>query len=263
MERRSALVVLQPTTYCNIDCSYCYLTRRNERKVMSGRVLQAVENKIIAKLADPASSVVVWHGGEPTAAGLGWFENAYRIFGKSRDKGLRFALQTNGLMLDDAWLDLLRDTNTSIGLSIDGPRHIHDARRRTRSGGGTWELSVRGLRRAQARGFRPNVISVLTSAAMAEPAIVLAASAAAKVESFILHPQCRKLFANTSDAPPGLAERKMSAPVEDLHLGKLGRPRLLGNDGFRIPAGNAPPFEELLPVRHKKSVVIATYTLDF
>ena len=163
------LIVLQPTTFCNIDCSYCYLGRRELRLGMSEAVLEAVMSKVICHLDHPERTAVVWHGGEPTTAGLKWFRRAYDILQPARKAGLHCAIQTNGITVDDKWLDLFEDTGTSLGFSIDGPRHIHDRKRRSRTGTGTWNLAVRGLKRAVERGFRPNVISVVTAEAIGEP----------------------------------------------------------------------------------------------
>jgi uncharacterized protein len=168
MDIQPRLIVLQPTTYCNIDCRYCYLGRRDLRLGMSNAVVEAVVAKIISRLDRPERSSVVWHGGEPTAAGLNWFRAAYDILAPAIASGLRCAIQTNGIAIDGEWLDFFADTGTSIGFSIDGPRHVHDSKRRSRAGSGTWDLAVRGLRRAADRGFRPNVISVVTAEAIHE-----------------------------------------------------------------------------------------------
>jgi uncharacterized protein len=80
-----------------------------------------------------------------------------------------FAIQTNGVSISDAWIDFLRRSETRIGLSIDGPQRFHDARRRTRAGGGTWSLVMRSLIRLQSAGLHPNVISVLHPACLSAP----------------------------------------------------------------------------------------------
>src|SRR5262249_12838888 len=72
-----------------------------------------------------------------------------------------FAMQSNGIALDDRWIDLFRRTNTNVSLSIDGPQRFHDRRRRTRNDKPTWSLAMRGLKRMQDAGFDPRVITVL------------------------------------------------------------------------------------------------------
>ena len=167
VEIHPQLIVLQPTTYCNINCSYCYLARRDLKKTMALEVIEAVKAKVIDPIADLEKTVLVWHGGEPTAAGLPWFIKAYETLSGARSRGLRFAIQTNGIAINPEWLALFKETETALGFSIDGPCEFHDANRRTRAGGRTWHLALRGLKLAQSHGFHPNVISVITAAATA------------------------------------------------------------------------------------------------
>ncbi|WP_334389525.1 cyclophane-forming radical SAM/SPASM peptide maturase GrrM/OscB [Bradyrhizobium sp. AZCC 2262] len=155
------LIILQPTPYCNINCSYCYLGHRDDRRLMSRDVLEALREKIFRRLASQSAPIVVWHAGEPTAAPIEWYEHAY---GRLRDVApahTSFAMQSNGIAINDRWVDLFRRTNTNVSLSIDGPQRFHDARRRTRNNRPTWQLAVRALRRLQDAGFDPSVITVL------------------------------------------------------------------------------------------------------
>jgi uncharacterized protein len=155
------LIILQPTPYCNINCSYCYLTHRDDRRRMSADVIEAVREKIFRRLPQDAVTSVVWHAGEPTAAPIGWYEHAYRRLADLAPPQTSFAMQSNGIAIDDRWIDLFRRTNTNVSLSIDGPKRLHDARRRTRNDKPTWSLAMRGLKRLQDAGFDPSVITVL------------------------------------------------------------------------------------------------------
>lgn len=155
------LIVLQPTPYCNIVCSYCYLGHRDERRLMSDDVIDAVREKIFRRLSKEAAPTVVWHAGEPTAAPISWYEKAYGRFADAAPPRTRFAMQSNGIAIDERWIDLFRRTRTTVSLSIDGPQRFHDQRRRTRNGGPTWGMAVRGLTRLRQAGFQPRVITVL------------------------------------------------------------------------------------------------------
>jgi uncharacterized protein len=75
-------------------------------------------------------------------------------------------MQSNGIAIDERWIDLFRRTNTNVSLSIDGPERFHDARRRTRNGKPTWKLATRALERLQGAGFDPSVITVLHPAGL-------------------------------------------------------------------------------------------------
>lgn len=155
------LIILQPTAYCNINCSYCYLRGRNDRRLMSAEVVEAIRERLLRRLAADAAPSIVWHAGEPTTAPIAWYERAYERFSDVVPSSASFAMQTNGIAIDGRWIDLLRRYRTNVSVSIDGPQRYHDSRRRTRSGGPTWALGLRGLRRLQEAGFDPPVITVL------------------------------------------------------------------------------------------------------
>src|SRR5690348_16273274 len=155
------LIILQPTPYCNIDCSYCYLGNRDDRRLMSRDVVEAVREKVFARLSPEARPSVVWHAGEPTAAPIAWYEHAYSQLSNAGPACIDFAMQSNGIAIDERWIGLFRRTDTNGSLSIDGPQRFHDLRRRTRHDRPTWSLAMRGLKRLQAAGLDPRVITVL------------------------------------------------------------------------------------------------------
>ena len=155
------LIILQPTPYCNINCSYCYLGDRDNKRLMSRDVVEALRDKIFRRLSAQSAPIVVWHAGEPTAAPIAWYEHAYSRLLDVAPAKTGFAMQSNGIAIDDRWIDLFRRTNTNVSLSIDGPQRFHDARRRTRNDKPTWKLATRALKRLQDAGFDPSVITVL------------------------------------------------------------------------------------------------------
>lgn len=155
------LIIIQPTAYCNIDCSYCYLKNRNDRRLMSPAVIDAVCHKIMPHIDPTANPALVWHAGEPTTAPIEWYEGAYERLQPSCPASLSFSMQSNGIAIDNRWIDLFRRTDTSVSISLDGPERFHDARRLTRNGKPTWGLGLRGLKRLQDAGFSPAVITVL------------------------------------------------------------------------------------------------------
>src|SRR5215813_11287333 len=134
---------------------------------MAGEVVDAIRDKLFRHLAPDASPRIVWHAGEPTAAPLAWYERAYDKLRPLAPNATTFAIQSNGIAISQAWIDFLHATQTQVGLSIDGPQRFHDARRKTRAGTGTWSLAVGNLRRLQAAGLRPHLISVLHPACLA------------------------------------------------------------------------------------------------
>ena len=140
---------------CNIDCSYCYylekekLYPQEKRFRMSAEVLEAqVKGQIDAAVA--AGQPVVqfaWQGGEPTVLGLDFFDRVVALQAQHRPAGLEIenALQTNGILLDDTWGRFLADHRFLVGISVDGPKPIHDRYRRDRAGRGTFDAVMAGL----------------------------------------------------------------------------------------------------------------------
>jgi uncharacterized protein len=136
---------------------------------MTNAVIEAIREKIFANLDADASPTVVWHAGEPTTAPISWYEHAYERLRDVTPSATSFAMQSNGIAIDGKWIELFRRTNTSVSLSIDGPQHFHDLRRRTRNDKPTWRLAVGALRRLQNAGFEPNVICVLHPDGLTRP----------------------------------------------------------------------------------------------
>jgi uncharacterized protein len=105
----------------------------------------------------------VWQGGEPTLMGLPFFNRVVeyqRQYGNGRI--VSNALQTNGVLLDDAWAEFLREFRFLVGLSIDGPEQVHDHYRRFKGGQGSWSRVVNSARMLREHGVEVNAISVVT-----------------------------------------------------------------------------------------------------
>jgi uncharacterized protein len=145
------LLVLQPTPFCNIDCSYCYLSHRNSAARMSRETLDLVCRRVFESPLLDRQLEVAWHGGEPLAVPLAWYEDAFALMAERRPAALQLkhSFQTNGLLVNKSWARFFARTQARIGLSIDGPADLHDANRRTRRGHGTHERAMRAVRLLQ------------------------------------------------------------------------------------------------------------------
>lgn len=168
---RTDLLVLQATPFCNIDCTYCYLPGRNDRRRMSVDVLEAVFGAVLPSRFARDEITVVWHAGEPLVLPPEWYGVAFDIAERHRPAGLRVrhSFQSNGLLLDERWIAFLDRTGAEIGISLDGPAHLHDARRRTRSGGKTHARAMQAIARLHAASLPFHVITVLCAASLDEP----------------------------------------------------------------------------------------------
>ena len=136
---------------CNIDCTYCFFLSKealypNDKHRMSEATLDAYIRQLLESHRTPEVTVA-WQGGEPTLMKLEFFEHAVELVEKYRRPGqaVQQTFQTNGLLLDDAWCAFFKKHNFLVGLSVDGPRELHDAYRRDRRGQGTFDLVMQRL----------------------------------------------------------------------------------------------------------------------
>jgi uncharacterized protein len=167
----TSLIIIQATPFCNIDCSYCYLPHRNDRTALTVQKIQQIFSKLVVFPTVSGQVTVLWHAGEPLVLGTEYYRSAFATIRDLSPNGVEFIhnFQTNGVLIDDAWCDLIREWNVSIGLSIDGPRHINDSARKTRAGRGTYDQIVAGMKCLQDRNIPFSVISVLTREALYHP----------------------------------------------------------------------------------------------
>jgi len=170
VERALELLVLQPSPFCNLDCRYCYLPNRTDRRRMSMDGLEAALRKVVAsRLLGPRLSVV-WHAGEPMAVPREWYEEAFALVARHlAEVHVEHHFQTNAMGMDDAWCRFFRRHDVQIGVSVDGPAFLHDRHRRTRDGKGTHARVMRSIGRLKAAGIGFHVIAVLTRDSLDHP----------------------------------------------------------------------------------------------
>lgn len=158
-------VLAKPTgSICNLSCTYCFYLKkkvfypdshfRMTDQLLEKYICQLIESHRVDKVT------VAWQGGEPTLMGLGFFERAIELQEKYRRPGMVFenTIQTNGTLLDDEWCEFFFKNNFLVGISIDGPRALHDAHRVDRNGGPTFNRVIKGLRLLQKHKVEYNVL---------------------------------------------------------------------------------------------------------
>jgi uncharacterized protein len=152
---------------CNLRCDYCFYLEKEalfpgkKHHHMSKEVLEAyIKRCAEANMNDPEGILFAWQGGEPTLMGLDFFKRAIELeLRYAAGRPVRNTLQTNGTLLDDRWCDFLARHHFLVGLSLDGPREIHDRYRRDKGGGSTFNKVHRALKFLQKHGVDYNILA--------------------------------------------------------------------------------------------------------
>ncbi|SHG26030.1 cyclophane-forming radical SAM/SPASM peptide maturase GrrM/OscB [Bradyrhizobium erythrophlei] len=167
------LVVLQSTGFCNIDCAYCYLPdRANPRQTMELSTVGEVARLIFDSRLLKHDLDIVWHAGEPLTLSPDYYAQAIGIIERRRSQGVdvHYGIQTNATLIDDNWIDLFERHAISVGVSLDGPRDLHDRNRKYRNGAGSHDRAVAGIAKLQARGYPFHFIGVVTTPSLSRGA---------------------------------------------------------------------------------------------
>ena len=153
---------------CNLDCHYCYY--RDKSEIYSGnmpRMSEELLERYIQQYIEGASQQNIsfcWHGGEPLMAGLPFFEKAMELQRKyAGDKVIENTLQTNGILVNDAWCSFFKENNFLIGLSLDGPEDIHDAFRRDCGGAPTFARVMKAVELMKKHGVEFNILATVNA----------------------------------------------------------------------------------------------------
>lgn len=150
---------------CNLDCRYCFYLEKqalfgpNEKYRMPDDVLSAFIAGYVTSQPTPVVEFV-WQGGEPTLLGIDFFKRVLDLQKPFlKGKKITNSLQTNGTLLTDEWCSFLKEHNFMVGISLDGPKEIHDRYRRDKKGGGTFDHVIQGLRLLQKHQVDYNVLA--------------------------------------------------------------------------------------------------------
>lgn len=160
---------------CNLGCRYCFfLSKENlyqgEGHLMSEATLDAYLRQLMDSSSGPQVDVA-WQGGEPMLRGLAFFQRSTELAERYRKPHQRIlhTLQTNGTLIDDAWAAFFRQHNYLIGISIDGPREVHDVYRVNRNGAGSYDDVIRGWKCLRKHGVDVNILCTINAANQDRP----------------------------------------------------------------------------------------------
>ena len=151
---------------CNMDCTYCYyLDKKSIYKkcsdfTMPDEILEIFTKQYIE--TQPGNVLFTWHGGEPLLRGIDFYKRAFKLQKQyANGKYIENTIQTNGLLVTDEWCRFFKDNNILVGISIDGPEHVHDRYRRQKNGKATFSSVMETIERFRKYEVQFNNLSVV------------------------------------------------------------------------------------------------------
>jgi uncharacterized protein len=169
-------VMAKPTgARCNLRCDYCFFLEKADLYPgsdfrMSDEVLDAYVRQTVDAQQVPHVTLA-WQGGEPTLMGLDFFRHAVEVESEALRPGMSVerTMQTNGVLLDEEWMEFLREHEYLVGLSLDGPRELHDVYRHDGAGRSVFDDVVAAAELMKAHGVEFNVLCTVNAANSERP----------------------------------------------------------------------------------------------
>lgn len=165
----AASILIKPaSSNCNTDCQYCFYKclSSNREKYSLGFMTEETLETLVREAVAYASGYLAFafQGGEPALAGIEFYKRAVELQKRYNTKGLVIenTIQTNGLLLDEEWAEFLAREHFLVGLSLDGPRKLHDRYRQGPEGGGTFAEVMNTVKLLERFQVKYNIVSVIT-----------------------------------------------------------------------------------------------------
>ena len=165
-------LLAKPTgAICNLDCEYCFFLSKEmlypgSRFRMADDLLETYLQQLIEAHARSPEVTVAWQGGEPTMMGLDFFRRSVELAERHRmaHQRIAYTIQTNATLIDDAWAAFFKEHGFLVGVSIDGPKEIHDTYRVDKGGKGTFDRVMAGLSHLKGAGVEWNALTTIHAA---------------------------------------------------------------------------------------------------
>ena len=164
-----SLLIKPASSNCNLRCEYCfYHSIAENRQIDSYGIMDTETLEVLVKKALEYSDDIctfAFQGGEPTLAGLEFYKKLIEFVTKYNNKNVKinYAIQTNGIIIDDKWAEFLAANNFLVGLSLDGPKDIHDSHRVMPNGKGSYSRVIETVSLFNKYNVEYNILFVVTS----------------------------------------------------------------------------------------------------
>ncbi|MCP3855766.1 MAG: anaerobic sulfatase maturase [Actinomycetia bacterium] len=169
-------VLAKPTgSICNLDCEYCFFLSKEmlypgDRFRMADELLETYLRQLLESHRTPEVAVA-WQGGEPTMMGLDFYRRSVELVDelKRPDQRIQYTIQTNGVLLDQEWAEFLEANDVLVGLSVDGPRQLHDRYRVDKRGLGSFDRVMAGYEHLRTAEVDVNVLCTVHAGNQGHP----------------------------------------------------------------------------------------------
>lgn len=165
----AASILIKPTSAnCNMDCKYCFYKclSSNREEYSKGFMTYDILEQLVIRGFEYAENAITFafQGGEPTLAGIPFFQKAVELQKKYNKNGILVenTIQTNGLLIDKSWAEFFAKNHFLVGLSLDGPRKMHDTARLDGKGEGTFERLMQTVSLLKQYQVDFNILTVVT-----------------------------------------------------------------------------------------------------
>ena len=225
---------------CNLDCEYCFFLSKEmlypgDRFRMADEMLEEYIRQLLEAHQTPEVNVA-WQGGEPTMMGLDFFERSIELVEKHRKphQQVTHTIQTNGTLLNERWAAFFKENGFLVGLSVDGPKELHDAYRVDKRGLGSFDKVMAGYEHLKAAEVDVNVLCTVHAANQDHPLEVYRFF---RDEMGVQYMQFIPIIERTSEALLPLAnlgwstERKQKRPIY-VQAGNRVTDRTVGSEEF-------------------------------
>ncbi len=163
-------IMIKPASgLCNLRCKYCFYLDTLENREVKNYGFMSIETleNLVKNATDFAGDIltIAFQGGEPTLVGLDFYKSFIEFCNKYKKptQKINFAIQTNGIVIDDEWAMFLKENNFLVGISLDGTKESHDNFRVFEDGKGTYNAVFNAIKTLEKHKVDFNILTVVNS----------------------------------------------------------------------------------------------------